>query len=250
MIKKHILIFVLVISLLPVCAMAEKVIFVSPVDLPPKIFVEGGQLKGTYVDIIREVCKHIDVEPVFRQYPWKRCVKYVKTGKAGAIFPPFLTKKRTEYLYFPTEPVSYTRNVVFGRKNEAILVDGLKDLKGLIVGVNWGYSYGAEFDEYKENLSLEYNNNEEMQIKKLAIEYPKRMDVAIASEEPFIFLSKKLGVNNKFAVVYVLSEKPSYVAFSKAKGRKGKMLSDKFNKVLRQLKMNGTIERIYNKYLK
>ncbi|MDM8550649.1 transporter substrate-binding domain-containing protein [Desulfobacterales bacterium HSG2] len=240
------------VFLSPVRVFAEKAVFVSLEDLPPKVYKEDGKLKGIYVDIIREICKRISIRAEFQLYPWKRCVMMVKDGDADAIFPPFLTQERTEFLYFPSEPMTVTRNVIFARNKSGIRIERLDDLKGLIVGINRGYSYGPEFDAYKKNLKLEYCKDEEMQIKKLSEGSPelKRMDVAVASEEPFRFKSKKLGFSDTFEVIYVLSEKPSYVAFSKAVGQKGKMLSEKFSQALSQLKKEGIIQKIQNNYFK
>ena len=238
------------ILLLPINAFAEKVVFVSLDNLPPKVYQEDGQLKGIYIDVIREVCKRLNIEPEFQLYPWKRCVRMVQNGKADAIFPPFFTEERGEFLYFPSEPMSFTRNVIFALKTRNIKVKNFDELKGLIVGVNSEYSYGSEFDSYKNNLNLEYCGDEETQIKKLAVESPKRMDAAIASEEPFKFLSKQLGFSDKFEVIYVLSEKPSYVAFSKATGEKSKLLSEKFSTILSNLREEGIVQQIEDNYLK
>lgn len=239
------------VLLLPISVFAEKAIFASPESLPPKVYVEEGQLKGTYVDIIREICKEIGIEPEFQLLPWERGIDYVRHGDVDAIFPPFFTEERAEFLYFPSEPMSFTRNVVFARKSSGIKVNNPDDLKGLIVGINRGYSYGQTFDAYKENLTLlDYSKDEEQQVKKLAAESPKRMDVAVASEEPFRIQIKKLGLSDIFEVIYVFSETPSYVAFSKAKGEKGKLLSERFATALLKLKKEGRIQEIEDKYFK
>ena len=91
----------------------------------------------------------MDVEPEFYLYPWKRCLSMVMDGQADAIFPPFLTEERTEFLHFPSEPVSMTRNVIFAPMESEIKIDQLDDLKNLIVGINKSYSYGPKFDEFK-----------------------------------------------------------------------------------------------------
>lgn len=234
----------------PKTSFAEKIIFASPEDLPPKIFQENSKLRGTYVDIIREICKRMKVEPVFEQYPWARAVTKVKNGTVDAIFPPFKTDERLEFLYFPSEPMSHTRNVIFALKKRHIKVKKLEDLKGLIVGVNNEYSYGDAFDDYKKNLTLEYSRTEEMQINKLAHAGKVRMDVVAASEEAFKFISKKLGKSKDFEVVYVISETPAYVAFSKAGGERTKKLADRFDKVLIQMKRDGVVARISDGYLK
>lgn len=239
------------VLLLPsVSASVEKIIFASPEDLPPKIYKKNNKLKGTYVDIIREVCKRMHVEPEFRLYPWARAVAVVKSGEVDAIFPPLKITERLEFLYFPSEPMSYTRNVIFARTYSTLKVSKISDLKDLVVGINDQYSYGPEFDSYKKNLKLDISRNEEIQINKLANTTAKRMDVAAASEEAFLYLMKRLGYAHQYKVIYTISEAPSYVAFSKAHGQKGKELSEKFSKTLRQLKDEGVIQKINDKYFK
>jgi polar amino acid transport system substrate-binding protein len=99
-----------------------------------------------------------------------------------AIFPPFVTEERKEYLYF-SEPVSETRNMVFALKKRKMKVQSLADLKGLTVGVNDQYSYGEAFDNYKKNLRLDLSSTQEMLIQKLGrSEGVKRVDVVVASE--------------------------------------------------------------------
>ncbi len=231
-------------------AFAEYITFASPESISPKIFQENDRVRGTYVDIIREVCKRMKVEPSFEQYPWPRAVTMVKNGKVDAIFPPFKTSERLEFLYFPSEPMSYTRNVIFARKSRQLKIHKLEDLKGLIVGINDQYSYGTDFDNFKKNLKLDLSRNEEMQINKLAHKGKTRMDVAAASEEAFKYTSKKLGKNKEFEIVYVISETPAYVAFSKAGGEKNRKLAEEFSRILIQLKKEGVVEEINDRYLK
>ncbi|MEK2644149.1 substrate-binding periplasmic protein [Bdellovibrio sp. BCCA] len=229
---------------------AEKLLFASSDSLPPKIYKEDGELRGTYVEIIREICKRMNVEAEFVTYPWARVMVMAKTGKVDAIFPPFKTPDREAFLYFTSEPMSHTRNVVFAPKKKHITVNSLNDLQGLTVGINDQYSYGPKFDAYKKNLNLDLSNNEEMLVNKLGRKgATKRIDVAIASEEVFKFLSKRLGFLDDFEVVYVLSANPSYVAFSKAKGEKAKELTEQYNKILLQLKKEGFVQKVMNKYI-
>lgn len=230
---------------------AEKVIFASADNYPPKIFKEHGEIKGSYVDIIREICKRMKVEPEFVTYPWARAVMMVKNGKVDALFPPFKTDEREEFLYFTSEPVSHTRNVVFAPKKNHVIVKSLNDLQGMSVGINDHYSYGPKFDSFKSNLKLDFSGNEEMLINKLGRSgSPKRIDVAIASEDVFKYMSKRLGFLDDFEVVYVVSTSPSYVAFSKAKGETARKLAEEFNRILLQLKSAGVVDKITDKYTK
>ena len=234
----------------PALFSAEKVIFASPERLPPKIFKENGVLRGTYVEIITAVCKRMNVEPVFIQYPWARAVSMVKNGKVDAIFPPFKTKEREEFLYFPEEPISHTRNAIFARKARKIKITKLEDLQPLVVGVIDQYSYGSEFDRLKSSLTVDLSRTEEMQINKLAHQGQVRMDVAAASEEPFKFISRNMGHASDFERLYVFSETPSFVAFSKAGGEKNKKFAMEFSRILKQLKKEGVIQEINDHYFK
>lgn len=233
----------------PIESFAEKITFASPENIPPKVYKENGKLRGTYIDIITEVCKRMKVEPVFLQYPWPRAVAMVKIGKVDALFPPFKTPERVSFLYFPTEPVSHTRNVIFARKARNIKISKLADLKNYIVGINDQYSYGQTFDDYKKNLVIDVSRTEEMQINKLTHQGQVRMDVAAASEDAFRFLSTKLGHSDELEVVYVLSETPSYVAFSKANS-KNKIFAENFSRILKQMKKEGVIQEINDVYFK
>ncbi|WP_374077478.1 substrate-binding periplasmic protein [Bdellovibrio bacteriovorus] len=249
MTKKLCLIFLILILFKN--AFAAKIRFASTDSLPPKIFKEDGELKGTYVEIIREICKRMKVEAEFVTYPWARAIVMAKNGRVDAIFPPFKTEERETFLYFTSEPMSFTQNAVFALRKDKLVVKNLSDLQGMTVGINDQYSYGPQFDAYKKNLKLDLSSSEEMLVNKLGRPGTlKRIDVAIASEEVFKFMSKRMGFLQDFEAVYVFSTAPSYVAFSKAKGEKGKELADKYNKVLLQLKKEGFVEKIMDKYTK
>jgi len=89
-----------------------------------------------------------------------------------------------------------------------------------------------------------------MLVLKLAHKKPRRIDVAAASEEAFKFASQKHGYRDDFEVIYTISVRDSYVAFSKAKGREAKELSERFSKTLHKMKKEGVIKRIVAKYVK
>lgn len=237
------------LGFLPEAFSMEKITFASPENLPPKIYMDHGKLRGTYVDIITAVCKRMKVEPVFVQYPWARAVAMVKNGKVDGIFPPFKTLEREEFLYFPSEPVSQTRNVIFARKIRNIKIKKLSDLQQYVVGVNDQYSYGPLFDNYRSRLTVDVSRTEEMQINKLTHQGQIRMDVAAASEEAFKYLSYKLNQSHDLEVVYVLSDTPAFVAFTKANAG-NKKFADDFARTLKQLRKEGVIQEINDRYFK
>lgn len=243
---KKIIAFLIFFAWVPVPGIsAEKVVFVTvEKDIPPNVYQEDAEIVGIYPSIIRQVCERLDIEPEFFRYPWKRCIRYMKTGRADAVFPPIRTEERARFLYFPDEAMTSKKIAVFSLKENRIKVETLADLKGKIVGVNDGYSYGAQFDAY-EGLNKDLSQNIDMQVEKLL---NNRMDVAVSVESPFMFFAKKRGVKDQIERVYIISEVPSYVAFSKATGEKGRLLSEKFSRVLAELKKEGIVQKITDLY--
>ena len=215
-------------------------------DIPPNVYEENGRIVGIYPSIIKEVCSQINIEPEFQRYPWKRCISNIKNGNADAVFPPIRTKEREQFLYFPNKPMIMKKISIFSLKENCIKINNLDDLKGKIVGVNDGYSYGKQFDSYP-GLKKDFSRNIDMQVEKLL---KKRMDVAVSVESPFCYYAKKKGVADKIEVVYVIAEIPSYVAFPKALGGRGEFLSDKFGQILRKMEEDGVIQKITDSYIK
>lgn len=84
--KKFIISCLLAMTLSPLCLAEETLIFASPEDLPPKIYKENGVLKGTYVDIIRAVCKRMKCKEKLFSFS----AKDLATPKILKLFTPFL----------------------------------------------------------------------------------------------------------------------------------------------------------------
>lgn len=232
-----------IMMLLPVHVQAQKLTLVYE-TYPPYEYMDGGKLVGTDVDIIREACKRIGCDPEFLDRPWKRAIEEVKAGQADGIFSLFKTGEREAFLYYPSEGLSFEKNIVIAKKGKGIKAAKLDDLKGKTVGVVVDYSYGDAFDADKSIKKETCKSNEEL-LKKLDGE---RMDVAIINEVVFNSLVKKMGMKDKLEVIYQQSYDPLYVAFSMAKGVKAKKLAADFSRVLEEMRKKGEIKKIIDKY--
>jgi len=228
---------------LPINAPAEKLVFVT-CNFPPLEFVKNGQITGSQVETVLELCNRLGFECKIRVLPWKRALRYVENGKADAIFAARHSRERAKFLYYLSEPVGFERNIILAHKESDIKVTGPDDLKGKIVGVVRGYEYGPKFSRCEGMKKIVCNSDKQL-IKMLAA---KRFPLAAGADEVTIrYLCRQMGV--EIRVVYVLNETPGYIAFSrKAAGQKVKSLADKFDKMLRQLKEEGVIRKIESKY--
>jgi polar amino acid transport system substrate-binding protein len=230
-------------SLSSVGISAEKLVFFTA-DWPPYVLVKDGELTGIHVEIVREACKRLGFEADVRLVPWARAVKYAQDGQTTGIFTPKKTAERSEFLYFSSEPIGTEKNVLVALKQRALKANHLDDLKDKSFGLVRNYSYSQEFDNY-QGLKKEEAVDDVQMLMKLD---KGRNDLATGEEGALKFIVKQKHLQ-EIETVYVLSELPTYVAFSKkALGEKGQDFAEKFGQVLRQLKEEGFIQKIESKY--
>ncbi len=245
--KKFIVTLVMATLLLPGNVLAaEKIKLAALGDFPPFQYREKSQMTGIDVDMAREVCKRLGIEPEFKVVPWKRALKIAKKGDVTGILTALHKEERTKFLYYTTEAIHTQKNVIMARKGSGLKVSSLDDLKSKTVGVVRGFSYGQEFDNYQGLKKRVCNNQEDL----MRIMNMGRIDVAPGPEKPFLFNSRRFGLQDRFEVVYVITEHPAYTVFSKAIGEKGRVLAEKFDNILKQMKKEGIEQQIIDKYMK
>lgn len=243
---KKILVSILAMAIffLPKEVLAEKIVFATT-QVPPFVYKENGSWTGIDVDMIREICKQHGLEPEFKDLPWKRGLNDVEKGKVDGMFPLFRTEERIKFMYFPSEYIDTVKTVILVRKGSEIKINNLDELKDKKVATVAGFSYGPVFDNHA-GLKKEECNDMETQARIL---HKGRVPAAVAPDLPFGFISRKLGFQDKFESVCIISEDHNYVGFSmKLPGEKGKSLAEKFGQSLRQLREKGIEEAILEKY--
>ena len=225
---------------------AETLEFVFS-DFPPFEYTENGIAAGVNKEIIAEACRRLDITPDFTQLPWKRALKYAKDGRSDAIFSLFKNDERIQYYNFPAEPINTVKMVLITNRENDIEVKSLEDLKGKVVGVYLGSSYGERFDSAVWiNKSLA-TTNESLLRKQVA----GRTDVVVIDERVAKYWCNKIGAENKFKTLsFTVIENPTYVAFSKEKGNEnGKNLALRFSEVLKEMRNEGFMEDVNKKYM-
>lgn len=230
---------------LPTVGLAKEKIVLSICEWPPYVMLENGRVSGSDTEIIREAFERLGMASEIRISSWKKALRDVGRGDIHGTFTVYHTPERAEYMYLASEPTDVVRSALVARKESGMNISGLGDLKGKIVGVIGGYSYGKTFDSHP-GLKKQTCYDE----KEMAILLDKgRIDVGAVDELPFMFISGRMGLGDRFEAIHTLAENPSYVGFSKkALGEKGKALAEKFSETLRQMKKEGCVRKIYEKY--
>ena len=114
-------------------------------DYPPYSYVENGQMKGIYTQIVREAAQAMPRYQVqLRPVPWKRGVLMLQTGEAFALYPPYLWRDERPYVRYSV-PLLMEQMVVLCNQ-EVVARRKLQhwpaDYAGLHIGVNAGFLLG------------------------------------------------------------------------------------------------------------
>ena len=215
--KKLVSACVIIILSLSLHAAAETITFVTGANSPPYTYVENEKIVGLNIDIVTEACKRLGSEAEIRREPWKRSLRSMEQGEADGIISPTYTEERNKFLCYPSESLGTSiKVIIITPKGSNIKITGLDDIKDENIGVVTDYSYGSEFDHYQGLKKIScYDEDQLFRMLNLG-----RMNIAVTREIPFRYITKNLGLRDRFEIAYVLNDNQLYVAFSRARGKK------------------------------
>lgn len=237
----------------------EKVVLIGDEDYAPYTFVENGQLKGMYVELLNKAAELLkpayDVELSPR--PWKRGLAELESGESFALFPPGLKKERG---YISPYSVPLYRETVVLFCNADVMKTPRKkfpdDFTGLTVGVNSGFLLSALLIDASKagKVTLAETKGNESNLKKLAA---KRVSCYASDRGAAFYTVKKLRVSNpdmkdfKLQEAVELTGEDTFIGYSVNNNPKYKAdFIEKMNKALATIRNNGTAAKIEDSYLK
>nr|WP_321501153.1 transporter substrate-binding domain-containing protein [uncultured Dethiosulfovibrio sp.] len=232
---------------------SQKVVVYGDDGYPPYSYGEGRDVKGIYVDILKEAFSKMegyDVE--IKVLPWKRLLSELEAGKIMAGFPPYKVASRPWMVY--SEPILQENVVVFGLKSK---MEGKtkwpEDFYGSRIGLNNGYSYenllgqdGAKAVA-EGKLIVEEAMDSPTNLRKLAA---GRVDVYVndqltdisefaSGEDPVVLAST---VGGQWGYLGFSSNNSSFPYADEFRGT--------FDEVIKEMKDSGRIDEILKSYMK
>jgi len=97
--------------------------------------------------IIKESFKLQNIDVQYKFYPWKRAMRYVKTGKYASSSAWTMTKRRKKDFIFSKEPIFFDKNVFIHLKDLPFKWDGdIMTLKQYRLGTSLGYQYSTKLE--------------------------------------------------------------------------------------------------------
>jgi len=218
------------------CFAQEKIVFGS-YKIPLMVVDEQN---GVFVELVKTIAKRANLNTDIVIYPVKRTIKKFLNKKIDVLFPAvdaFFTKstnplKSSEFIYVKTD-------FTFTKKGEKLLKT-LPDLKGKRVGITLGYKYDDALIN-DSSISFDIALSDHVNAKKLV---RGNIDAFVVEEKSGLKAFSDLGFIDKiqYDKYTPLSKKDVYVAFQN--NEKGKQLSLTVSKILKEMKQDGTFERI------
>ncbi|NOX33073.1 MAG: amino acid ABC transporter substrate-binding protein [Deltaproteobacteria bacterium] len=224
-------------------AYSETLVF-NTQDFPPFSYKVEGKVKGPAVEIIKAVCKKINVTCSFRLLPWTRAQNYVKEGKSNAMFVIGWNKARDAWLYF-SPPIMKTEYGFFVKDDNPLEFKDASDVKGYKIGVYGPSNTSRSLEKIKakaDGLTIDLRPDDESGFKKLS---GGRVDAVFSNRDVGFAIIKKIHLGN---IRYAGKQRELnyYIGFSKKFNEK--QVVDKFNNKFMELYKNGSIKKILDKY--
>ncbi|KMT21124.1 amino acid ABC transporter substrate-binding protein [Clostridium cylindrosporum] len=199
---------------------------------------ENGQIVGFDIDLAKEVGKKLGVEVEFKPIDWNAKEMELKTKKIDAIWNGMSVTPEREKNMALSKPYLNNTQAFVVKKDSTI--KSIADMKGKKIGFQDKSSSQEAFTADK-NLSSSVASNQV---------YPKNKDVLVDLKVGRIDVALMDKVVSKY---YLAKEKDQYVFLNENLGeeayavgfRKGDVkLRDEVNKILDELKKNGTTSNI------
>lgn len=212
---------------------------------PPFMFQHADEAYGIYPILLKAVFKRMEIDVSVKTLPWKRALKVGELGEA-AIGGIYKTAERQK-IYDYSAPL-YTEHVLlYVRKEDVFAFNTLSDLKGKMIGVLLGWSYGDTFDKAREagTVNVYEVPSDKKNFHKLI---HGRLDGVIALELAGDLILAREGYHDRIVALETpVAVNETYLVFAKRSQRK--RFLDRFNATLKAMRDDGTYDQVIQAYL-
>jgi polar amino acid transport system substrate-binding protein len=181
-------------------------------DYPPYSYLENGELKGIYVDLLKRASAKLQLDYYVKivPMPWKRALLIVDQGGVVGIIPPYLRYDARPYIssYSPALGTEF----VVTYCHESIDLERALDLKSpsnkrLHIGINAGYlilnqSYKKAIA--KGRIRIWENKSTEINVIKLLT---RKVDCYVNARKAILYELNKIKKSNPQLSTIVVTEK-------------------------------------------
>ena len=209
----------------------------------PYSYRENGKLTGFEVELARDIAKQADLKVKFVPTKWDSLIAGVGDKKFDVVLNNVTVTKERQKKYAFSTPYIYSREVLITRKDNTS-IKSVKDIKNQKIAVGTGTNnetvaekYGAKVvpnSEFSSTLSL--------------IKQGRAVGTLNSREAYMAYLKDNPSAKNDFKYTLIPDSQvaPAKIAVLMAKDNPG--LKKKINKALKELKADGTMKKLSEKY--
>jgi polar amino acid transport system substrate-binding protein len=236
----------------------ERVVLYGDASYPPYSFVEGGQFKGIYVNILTKAAERLKPQYVVElvPVPWKRGLLYLERGSGLGLFPPGFKKERG-YIETYSVPL-YQETVVIFCSDKVMGANPQQfpeDFKGMTMGINRGFLLSDRLMQAVQRglVKTEEASGNDSNLQKLA---HNRIDCYVSDRGAALYSAKLLRETDaSFTMTLheavVLSDEETFIGYSaKANPPYKADFIKKMDAALGEMRNNGEIEAIVADFLR
>lgn len=207
------------------------------VHWPPFSYSENERLvSGISVDINTEAFRRLGIKFTADDLPWPRCLDGVERGEYDAIID---NASRPNYVH-GTNATSVYPLTIYVREDYPHREFTWESMNGKTVGVVRGYWYTESIRNFN-GWFIDKSVTDEIVLRKLA---GGRYDYAVSDIFVAPILAEKLGIKIK-ALAPLIDSSQLYLGFKE----KHSKIAAKYDLTIKQMILDGTMDRIYLKYL-
>lgn len=239
-----------------------KVTIVADDSYPPYSYIESGELKGIYVDILKAAAQRLakDYQIELVAMPWKRGLLSLEKSEHFAIIPPYKHKTKRPYIWPYSQALLSETVVVFCHKDIALLdaITSQSNKHTLQIGVNAGFLIlNDELKDARAKGKLRIWENKDTSANIMKLIY-KRIDCYVNDRMSTLWQLTQLQKHNidlSFQDIqekYVVMEQTAHIGYVKEAENAYPYKADfieKMDEALVQVRNSGILDSIVDKYL-
>ncbi len=236
------LLFIILITLLSSCSIAEKsrnTVVIAVSEHPIKVFYENGKLCGYTIDVIEEISRILDIHTSITVVPKPSTINAVTLGKADAAPGLVINEERKKHLDF-SRPYDWDVGlaILFKEEKSYLFLEDFKDKKiAVVVG------------SYTESVIRQKNKELKLNLKVIQLESIEMILQAVKSEKVDAGITNfgSIPDRNIPGLKKIIVENTETTAsFGVKKGNS--LLLDKINYAIQKAEEYGALSRLHVKW--
>ena len=209
---------------------------------------EKGVITGYDVEVVQEIARRVNLDVKFVPTPWDSMFLALDARKFDLVANQISKNpQRAQKYNFSDDYLISGAQIIVRGDRPGTFSNGYADLKGLKVGTGVGSNYSKHLEEFNQKngnaIDIKvYDGNLTTVLQDIVA---GRLDATVNDRLTVGYNAKKLGTNVK-VVGKPLDFEPSYFVFRK--DAQGEALTALFNKGLAEVKKDGSLARLSQKW--